>query len=67
MVGRIIRIEPSELEHSLRLSPEERLRQANAAFRLFHDIHRPFEKPFVRGFETCEELARFEEEESLPR
>ncbi|MFN0152424.1 MAG: hypothetical protein ACKVU1_17095 [bacterium] len=49
------------------MTPEARLELANCAFRLYHDLHHPFAKPFVRAFETLEEFVRFEEEESLPR
>lgn len=38
-VDRVITIEPAELEFALRLSPQERLRQANAAFRLHYTLH----------------------------
>jgi hypothetical protein len=63
-MDRVIRIEPEALAFSLSLSVADRLRQANAAFRLFHALHRPYERPFVRGFDTLEEFFRFEEERS---
>ncbi len=67
VVERIIRIDGRELERSLALTPEDRLRQANAAFRLYHELHRPYERPFVKGFDRLEDLAEFEKEARLPR
>jgi hypothetical protein len=64
---RVIHIDPELLAWSLTLSPEQRLRQANAAFRLYHHLHRPFEKPFVRSFATVEEFFRFQKEHASPR
>jgi len=61
-MDRVIRFEPEELAEWQRLTPEDRLRQADAAFRLFHALHRPFEKPFVRGFDSIEEFFAFEKE-----
>jgi hypothetical protein len=46
------------LDWSGRLSEEARLRQANAAFRLFLALHRPYERPEVKGFDSVEELER---------
>ena len=66
-MDRVIRIDPELLRAAQRLTPEERLRQANAAFRLYHQLHQPFARPFAKGFDTFEELARFEKENRLPR
>jgi hypothetical protein len=62
MEDRVIRIDPELLEWSLTLTAEQRLRQANAAFRLYHEIHRPYAKPFVRGFDTLEEFFEYEKD-----
>ena len=64
---RVVRIELDEIEAWKRLSAQDRLRQANAAFRLFHHLHRPFERPSVRGFDTLQEFFEFEKEHGLPR
>jgi len=64
---RAIRFKAEDLDWAARMTPEARLELANCAFRLYHDLHRPFAKPFTRAFETLEEFLRFEEEESLPR
>jgi hypothetical protein len=61
-MDRVIRIDAEDLDSALALSPADRLRQANAAFRLFHALHRPYERPFRRGFSSVEELFRFDEE-----
>ncbi|MGQ0723461.1 MAG: hypothetical protein ACT4PE_18080 [Candidatus Eiseniibacteriota bacterium] len=66
-MDRVIRIDPELLNWSLSLTPEQRLRQANAAFRLYHELHRPFARPFHRGFDTVEEFFRFQKESDLPR
>ena len=65
-MDRIVRIDASELEHSLRLEPLERLRQANAAFRLYHALHKPHARPFLKGFDSLEDFFRFEKEAPLP-
>jgi hypothetical protein len=59
---RVIRLKQEDLEWAARTTPESRLSQANCAFRLFHELHQPFAKPFVRGFATLEEFFRFERE-----
>ncbi len=66
-MGRIIRIDPGQLEWGRALGVENRLRQANAAFRLFHALHRPFERPFHRGFDTVEEFHAWEKEQADSR
>jgi hypothetical protein len=63
---RIVRVDRELLDFALTLSPEDRLRQADAAFRLFEHLHRPYARPFVRGFDSVEDLWRFDEEERLP-
>ena len=62
---RVIRIDPRELEAWRFLSPQDRLRQALAACRLFHVLHRPFQVPFARGFDTVEEYFEFERSHDL--
>lgn len=64
---RVIRIKDEDLEWAARLTPESRLELANCAFRLYHDLHQPFAKPFTKAFDTIEEFFRFEEENRLPR
>lgn len=61
-MDRTVRIDPEELEWSLSLSAAERIRQANAAFRLFHALHAPFAQPVARGFASIDELHQFEKE-----
>ncbi len=64
---RAIEIPEDLIEFSLTLRPEDRLRQANAAFRLFHALHNPFARPFLKPFDRIEDFLRHEEEDSLPR
>ena len=64
---RVIRLDCDDLDASLQLPPAERLRQANAAFRLYHALHHPFDRPFARGFDTLEEFFQFERENDFPR
>jgi len=64
---RVIRINTDELDAWLVLTPQDRLRQADAAFRLFHNLHRPFARPFARGFDTLEEYFEFETESDIRR
>jgi hypothetical protein len=66
-MDRVIRLDDDDLEWSLRLSPQDRLRQANAAFRLALELQRPFARPFWRGFDDLAEFARFEQELRHPR
>lgn len=61
-MNRVIRFDPEILAWARTLTPEDRLRQASAAFRLYHALHRPFETPFSRGFDSLEEFFRYEEE-----
>ena len=61
-MDRVIRIDHDELSSWLALTPQDRLRQADAAFRLFHSVHRPFARAFARGFDTVEEYFEFEKE-----
>jgi hypothetical protein len=56
------RIDDDLLRWSASLTPQQRLRQANAAFRLFHERHRPFSKPFFRLFDSIEEFFEYEKE-----
>lgn len=64
---RVIRFKDEDLDWAARLTPESRLALANCAFRLYHELHRPFAKPFTRAFDTFDELRRFEEDQGLPR
>ncbi len=64
---RVIYVDPDELEAWARSTPQDRLRQANAAFRLFHSLHQPFAKPFVRGFDSLEAFFTYEKEHDLYR
>jgi hypothetical protein len=66
-MNRVIRIDRELLDWSLSLTPEQRLRQADAAFRLYHELHRPFARPFHRGFDSLEEFFRFQKESDLSR
>jgi hypothetical protein len=67
VMDRVIRFDDDDLEWSLKLSTQDRLRQANAAFRLYHALHRPFEKPFRHGFDALEDFFHFDEELRHPR
>jgi|RhiMetdeSRZDD1v2_1073273.scaffolds.fasta_scaffold834275_2 hypothetical protein len=60
------RIDPELLAWAGQLSPEDRLRQANAAFRLYHALHHPFARPLCAGFDSFEERREFERREGLP-
>jgi hypothetical protein len=55
-------IDEDLLRWSASLSPAQRLRQANAAFRLFLERHRPYAQPYTRGFDTVDEFFEFEKE-----
>ena len=48
-MDRIINIDEQALEEALKLTPQERIRQANAAFRLYYSLHHPYEKPQIGG------------------
>lgn len=64
---RTLRVNDDELDWALTLRAEDRLRQANAAFRLFHALHRPFERPFHRGFDSLDDFLHSQEGGRLPR
>ena len=64
-MDRVIRIDAAELASWAALTQQARLLQAEAAFRLFHALHRPFSRPFVRGFDSLEDYFQFEKEEDL--
>ena len=49
---RIITVAPEELRQALALSPQERIRQANAALRLYLALHRPYAKPWIMAGES---------------
>jgi len=66
MTKRILRIDPELLDWASRQNPEDLLRQANAAFRLYHALHHPFARPVCAGFDSFEELREFERREGLP-
>jgi hypothetical protein len=51
-MDRIVRISEQALIEALKLPVQERLRQANAAFRLYHALHRPYAKPEFRAGEV---------------
>ncbi len=63
---RVIRFKSEDLDWAARMTPEACLELANCAFRLYHDLHHPFAKPFTRGFDTLEEFFRYEDENQLP-
>jgi len=46
-MDRIIRIDERALDEALKLTPQERIRQANSAFRLYHSLHHPYDKPQI--------------------
>jgi hypothetical protein len=62
---RVIRIKPEDLEWAAKMTPQARLELANTAFKLFHELHRPFAVPFTRSFATLEEFFRFQREHDL--
>lgn len=64
---RVIHFDADDIKAARSTTFEQRIRQANAAFRLFHALHKPYKKPFVRGFDSYEELHAFEKEHDLPR
>ena len=64
---RAISITPDDLDFFLKLSVEDRLRQANAAFRLYHELHRPYARPFHRGVDRIEDLGKPVGEETVSR
>ena len=66
MTSRLVQIDPDLLAWASQLSPEDRLRQANAAFRLYYALHRPFARPFWAGFDSFEDLREFERRHDLP-
>ncbi len=55
---RVVRIAPDLLEFALRLTPEDRVRQALCAWQVFHDLHTPYSTPCLQGFDSYEEFAR---------
>jgi len=59
--------DPEFLAWAARLAPEDRLRQAHAAFKLYHQLHSPFRTPFYHGFDTYEEFNAFTESRGLGR
>jgi hypothetical protein len=61
-MDRVVHIKDEELAWYAALDPSERLRQANAAFRLYHALHRPYPKPFAIPVDRLEDLPRLEEE-----
>jgi|GEM_PF-3954625 len=66
MLSRTVRIDSELLALASQLTEEDRLRQGNAAFRLYHALHHPFARPLCGGFDTFEELREFERREGLP-
>jgi hypothetical protein len=65
-MSKIVRMDPELLEWAAQMPSEELLRQANAAFRLYHALHKPFARPLCAGFDSFEELREFERREGLP-
>jgi hypothetical protein len=61
----LARVDEELLRWSVRLPAEERLRQANAAFRLQNALHGASPRPLFRSFDTIEEHRRFAEENGL--
>jgi len=66
-MDRIVKISEQALSVALKLPAQERLRQANAAFRLYHPLHRPYAKPTFRAGEGLEGAPPGEEENRLRR
>jgi hypothetical protein len=62
-----LRFDPDLLRWASGLSAEQRLRQANAAFRLRHALHGEPREPWIRTFDTLEDFRRFTEENDLRR
>jgi hypothetical protein len=60
-VDRVVHVDSDLLEFSLRLTPEDRVRQAICAWRIYHDLHNPYAVPRLQGFDTYEAFARAEE------
>lgn len=61
-MDRTITIDPELLLWASSLSPADRVRQASVAVRLHHLVHRPYARPFVRGFDSLEEFFAFQPE-----
>ena len=64
-MDRVIRIDERALEEALRLTPQERIRQANAAFKLYHALHHPYAKPSMMGADNPDDLPKPGLEERL--
>lgn len=62
LIERVITYTDEQLEWSLSLSPEDRLRQADAASRLYLALHQPFATPEAIGFDTIEEYFEYDRE-----
>jgi hypothetical protein len=60
-VDRVVPIDPDLLEFALRLTPEDRVRQAICAWRIYLELHHPYAVPRLQGFDTYEECARADE------
>lgn len=59
---RVVHYTPDLLEFARNQSVEDRVRQALCAWRVYHELHHPYEKPFLRGFDTVEAHWRSEVE-----
>ena len=55
---RVVRIDPDLLDFALRLTPEDRVRQALCAWQVFHELHHPYATPHNEGFDSYEAFAR---------
>ncbi len=58
-MNRTISIDPELLAWGSKLTPDDRVRQASVAARLHLELHRPFARPFLRGFDSLEEFFAF--------
>jgi hypothetical protein len=58
---RIFKINKNELNKFVSLTPQQRLKQANCAFRLYYSIHHPYSKPIIKFFDSFKEFAKYED------
>ena len=62
----MIRFNDEDLRQALTLSAEDRLRQANAAFRLYLALHRPYARPRLIPVDRLEDFETLDKEVGRP-
>ncbi|MEW6040001.1 MAG: hypothetical protein AB1633_00580 [Elusimicrobiota bacterium] len=57
---KVCKIHIDDLSEALKVTPQQRLREANCAFRLYLSLHNPYAKPGYKFFNSLKDFNDYE-------